>query len=132
MDPYKKYTTYYNIAGRGSNDELSGCRQKRTSSLQNRARILTTRPTQFWWGVGRSGSGAFLRLHPTLFCGALHLFLWIAPEVRRDVGTLTVVLFYLCLQSVIPADRSERHLWGDAQRQPLDRAGKSVYDGDNK
>ena len=48
--------------------------------------------------LGRSGFEAALRLHPTLFCGALHLFLWIAPcatffwshplgEKRRDVGT---------------------------------------------
>ena len=49
--------------------------------------------------LGRSGCGMVGRLHPTLFCGALHLFLWIAPEVRRDVGTLSVVLFHLCLQS---------------------------------
>ena len=63
-------------------------------------------------GVGRSGFEAALRLHPTLFCGALHLFLWIAPcatffwshplgEKRRDVDRLSVVLFSLCLQSEI-------------------------------
>ena len=40
---------------------------------KNTSHFLTTRPTQFWWGVDCSGSGAVLRLHPTLFCGALHL-----------------------------------------------------------
>ena len=40
--------------------------------------------------LGRSGFSKVLRLE-------LHLFLWIAPEVRRDVGTLTVVLFPLCI-----------------------------------